>query len=228
MALAALLLPTFSQLQVTFSEPVNPIDASAPAEYQLRKAGSNGFGSADDVVYALTPVYTPGTDVVTLDIGGLEGGTLPVGEYRFTIFSNSTSSIHDLSGNPLDGDDNGTAANFVRTFAVTLVIPTTVEASTLTDIFSTSDQQVTLRATVTSTDGSPINTGTVTFGVYQWRDPDRDICHLGHGCQWRGPRRPTPCLAAPRPGITASRLVTAVAAPTMSAATTSPMPRSPS
>jgi parallel beta-helix repeat protein len=112
------ILPT-DRLQVTFSEDVNPIDANAPSLYELRKAGSGGFGSPDDVVYVLTPHYTPGNPTVTLDIGGLAGGKLPEGTYRLTITSNSGASIHDLAGLRLDGDGDGTqGGNYVRTFAV--------------------------------------------------------------------------------------------------------------
>ena len=39
-------------IEVNFSEDVNPIDAGAAAVYELRRAGSQGFGSADDVVYS--------------------------------------------------------------------------------------------------------------------------------------------------------------------------------
>jgi hypothetical protein len=106
-------------LQVSFSRALNPIDANAPAVYELRKAGSSGFGSPDDVVYALTPHYTPGGTQVTLDVGGLPSGALPIGDYRFTIFSNSTTSIHDVDGMELDGDRNGTAGgDYMRTFHV--------------------------------------------------------------------------------------------------------------
>ena len=37
---------SFTQFQVSFSKPVNPIDADSPAAYELREAGSNGFGSS--------------------------------------------------------------------------------------------------------------------------------------------------------------------------------------
>ena len=47
---------SFTQFQVSFSKPVSPIDADSTAVYELREAGSNGFGSANDVIYSLTPV----------------------------------------------------------------------------------------------------------------------------------------------------------------------------
>jgi uncharacterized repeat protein (TIGR01451 family) len=90
-----------------------------PAAHELRKAGSNGFGSPDDTVYPLISRYTTGATTATLDIGGLSGGGLPVGDYRFTIFSTPATSIHDLAGLTLDGDGNGIpGGNYVRTFTI--------------------------------------------------------------------------------------------------------------
>ncbi len=152
-----------SQFQVTFSEALNPIDAGAPAVYELREAGSNGFGSPDDVVYALMPIYTPGSTVVTLDIDGLEGGTLPAGDYQFTIFSTATTSIHDLSGNALDGDDNGTpGGDYVKTFTINATATTTVVTPGTTTVAS--GQSATFTATVSSSNGTPTD-GFVQFLV---------------------------------------------------------------
>ena len=106
-------------IKLIFSEDVNAIDAGAPAVYELRKAGLNGFGSADDVVYSLTPQYTPGSPTATLNIGGLNGAGLPVGQYRLTVTSNTNTSVHDLAGLRLDGDaDGGEGGNYVREFSV--------------------------------------------------------------------------------------------------------------
>ncbi len=121
-----------SQLQVTFAEDVNPVDADSPAVYELRKAGTSGFDSTDDVIYQVTPLYTPATDastgtvatqaaggVVTLTINGLSAAGLPVGNYKLTIFSNGAASIHDLAGLMLDGDGDGVpGGDFVRTFSI--------------------------------------------------------------------------------------------------------------
>ncbi len=108
-----------TQIQVTFSTPMNPIDANAPAIYELRKAGSHGFGNLDDVVYVLTPHYAYGMTTATITIGGLTAAGLPVGLYRFTTFSGATVSIHDLSGLRLDGTNSGTeGGNYVRIFNV--------------------------------------------------------------------------------------------------------------
>ncbi len=106
-------------IELQFSEDVNAIDASAAAVYELRKAGSSGFGSTDDVIYSLAPMYTPGSPVATLQINGLGGAGLPAGQYRLTVTSNPNTSIHDLAGLRLDGDaDGGEGGNYVRTFSV--------------------------------------------------------------------------------------------------------------
>ena len=122
-----------SQLQISFGEAVNPTDANSPAVYELRKAGTNGFGSTDDVIYSLSPQYTPPSNVaanrfssqtsapgtVTLGINGLSAAGLPAGNYKLTIFSNATASIHDLAGLMLDGNGDGIpGGDFVRTFAI--------------------------------------------------------------------------------------------------------------
>ena len=110
---------SFTGLQLTFSEPVNAIDADSTAVYQLDQAGSSGFGSPNDVIYPLTPQYNSTNNTVTLTVDGLNDGSLPAGDYELTVFSTATDTIHDLSGNALDGDDNGTAGgNFVRTFSL--------------------------------------------------------------------------------------------------------------
>jgi len=116
---------SFTQLQASFSKPVSPIDANSKAVYELREAGSNGFGSPNDVVYSLMPLYNSNNNTVTLSINGLGSGTLPPGSYRFTIFSSGTDTIHDLSGNALDGDGDGVAGgNYVRTFTLIGAQPT--------------------------------------------------------------------------------------------------------
>ena len=153
----------FSSFQVSFSEALNPIDAAAPALYELREAGSNGFGSTDDVIFALTPIYTPFSTIVTLDIDGLEDGTLPAGSYQFTIVSNATSSIHDLSGNALDGDDNGTpGGNYVRTFTINGTATTTVVTPGTASVVA--GQSAEFTATVSSSSGTPSD-GYVQFLV---------------------------------------------------------------
>ncbi len=113
-----------ADVRLTFTEEMNPIDARSPAAYELRGAGINGlFNDADDIVYVLTPGYTPGQNTVvlvpSLSSGALPGGTLPTGLYRVTVLANITSSLHDLSGNRLDGNGDGNEGdNYVRQFKV--------------------------------------------------------------------------------------------------------------
>jgi VCBS repeat-containing protein len=95
-----------TQIDVVFSEPVDPVDALAPANYELREAGADGaFGTDDDVVYALAPAYSPGSTRVVLDVIVPGGGLLPEGNFRFRV--SGSTSIHDLSGLRLDGDGDG-------------------------------------------------------------------------------------------------------------------------
>ena len=123
---------SFTQFQVSFSKTVNPIDADSTAAYELREAGSNGFGSTNDVIYSLTPSYNSANNTATLTVNGLGNGSLPPGSYRLTVFSNATDTVHDLSGNALDGDNDGTAGgNYVRPFAITGVQPAVTGVSPL-------------------------------------------------------------------------------------------------
>ena len=105
---------SFTQFQVSFSKPVNPIDADSTAAYELREAGSNGFGSINDVIYSLTPSYNSANNTVTFTVNGLTTGTLPPGSYRLTVFSNATDTIHDLSGNALAGRELRTPVHDYR------------------------------------------------------------------------------------------------------------------
>jgi autotransporter-associated beta strand protein len=106
---------SFQQLQLALSEPLNPIDANAPAAFQLLgHQGSGAFGGPGDTVYALVPQYVPGSTTLALSIVVPGGGDLPVGNYQFTVFG---AVVHDLSGLELAGA--GTAGtNYVRTFSI--------------------------------------------------------------------------------------------------------------
>jgi len=96
-----------SSITVTFSGPLDVIDARAPGEYQL-------LDDTTGTTYSLTPQYTPGSTQVVLSIAG---GVLSAGSYTFTIYGTDPSGLHDVSGNLLDG--NGTAGtNYVSTFIV--------------------------------------------------------------------------------------------------------------
>ncbi len=106
----------FNNITLSFSEPINPIDAAAAANYELRSAGTDGiFDNADDVIVPLAPNYINGALSVDLALGSL----LLAGNYRFTAFGGSGRSIHDLSGLVLDGDGvGGAGGNYVRNFTV--------------------------------------------------------------------------------------------------------------
>jgi parallel beta-helix repeat protein len=110
-----------TQIKVEFNEEMNPIDANAAANYELREAGLTGFfNDGDDIVYALTPSYVYdlvlGDSITTLDLG-IGGTPLPEGIYRLTVKGDLGTSIHDASGNRLDGDRDGTEGpDYLRTF----------------------------------------------------------------------------------------------------------------
>jgi hypothetical protein len=109
-----------NQIVVNVSEPLNGIDATAPANYELRGAGADGqFETLDDVIFVLTPAYTPGGTQVTLGFPTPSGG-LPPGLYRLTVYSTPTHGLHDLTGLELDGLGNGVpgSGSYVRTFTI--------------------------------------------------------------------------------------------------------------
>ena len=103
------------RITVEFSEPINPIDALALNNYELLSAGPNGtLGDSDDIIYYLDPNYIPGASVVDLKI---QSGFLPADIYQLTI--RGDSSIHDLAGNRLDGDEDSIeGGDYIRTFDV--------------------------------------------------------------------------------------------------------------
>ena len=103
------------RLTVTLSETLDPATVATSA-FDLREAGPDGiFGTADDVVYGLTPdpAYTTGATVGLV----IQGGPLPSGSYQFT----ATPTLTDRAGNALDGNGDGTGGDaYVRTFSVAL------------------------------------------------------------------------------------------------------------
>ena len=106
--------PVIGQIQIQFDEEVNPIDANAPANYELRAAVNGIFDDSGDIVYQLYPQYTPGTNSVTLNV---LGGPFSAGLYRLMVHGNT--SIHDLAGLKLDGDANGSpGGDYIRTFNI--------------------------------------------------------------------------------------------------------------
>jgi hypothetical protein len=110
-----------TSITLTFSEPLNRIDAAALANYELRGAGpDNTLDTGDDVIYTLSPSYVDGSTQVTLDVVGTP---LISGLARLSVFTNAITSNgpHDRSGVLLDGDANGTpGGNYVRTFRIGL------------------------------------------------------------------------------------------------------------
>jgi hypothetical protein len=148
---------------ISFSKDVNPIDADAAAVYDLRKAGSHGFGSADDVVYALTPHYTAGSDVVTLAIAGLGSTGLPSGNYRLTLTSNANTSIHDLEGFRLDGNADGLeGGDYVRTF---VVLPGVTQSGSGQSVAVNTAFANPLVITITDSSGNPVPNVSVSFAA---------------------------------------------------------------
>jgi parallel beta-helix repeat protein len=112
-----------SQIIVLFSEALDPIDANAPANYDLRGPGLDGnYDTGDDDIFVLAPSYGVGNLFVTVNV---IGGPLPEGDFRFQI--SPTGSLRDTAGNVLDGDDNGTAGGvYEREFVVDITAPSLV------------------------------------------------------------------------------------------------------
>jgi len=111
-------VPAVLRIDVTFSEPVDAINARAAANYELRDDGGDGFfGDAGDTIYDLVPYYTPGETTVSLAIAG----ELPAGAYRLTVSGTGTAPIRDLAVNALDGNGDGQAGgDYVADFFVAL------------------------------------------------------------------------------------------------------------
>lgn len=113
---AATNVPETSVFQVRFNQDVNPIDANAPHEYELRGAGADGvLGTSDDVIFALQPQYSSATYTTTLAVVDQNGAPLtpPPGPYQLPVFSTSTSTVHNLSGLQL------ASGSYVRQFTIT-------------------------------------------------------------------------------------------------------------
>jgi len=108
-------------LIITFSEPLDSVSARSPSLYTLVEAGPSGaFDDGDDILVVVPVIsYTPGDTQVRLSFGT----QLPDGLYRLTL-AGGLDAIVDLSGNRLDGDQNGTeGGDFVRTFRIDRTAP---------------------------------------------------------------------------------------------------------
>ncbi|TVP79022.1 MAG: hypothetical protein EA353_07255, partial [Puniceicoccaceae bacterium] len=99
---------------VRFSEPIDSIDASSAAAYELiLDSDGDGLFTDADTFFDLAASYDSEMASVTLTV--LEG-LLPSGDYRLRIFA---SNLRDVSGNPLDGDSSGEpGGDYIREFTI--------------------------------------------------------------------------------------------------------------
>ncbi|MEQ1826615.1 MAG: right-handed parallel beta-helix repeat-containing protein [Pirellula sp.] len=106
-----------SEIGLVTNESLQPLSTVSPTLYELRNAGTNNqFGDSDDVLVPVVPAFNTLTNTLNLSF---PGGPLSSGLYRLTVLSTPLSSAYDLSGNRLDGDNDGNAGgNYVRTFRV--------------------------------------------------------------------------------------------------------------
>jgi Ca2+-binding RTX toxin-like protein len=127
---------------VGFSEAIDPIDARAASNYGLVEAGPDRLlHTADDIVLALRPRYQAMDTIVVLEVV-TPGVTLQSGLFELTVHGDST--IHDLSGLKLDGDNDGSeGGNFVAANQPPAINP--ISALTV-------DEGQTLSFTVTASD----------------------------------------------------------------------------
>ena len=103
----------FTSITLNFSEALDPISATSLANYQLIAAGPDGnFGTADDISYALTPVYSATSQSVTLV---LTNGALPNGYYELVV--SPKGGLLDASGNALVGN-GGAGTAYVAQFVI--------------------------------------------------------------------------------------------------------------
>lgn len=120
-----------TQLMVTFNEQVQDPpgdtgahDVSNPANYRLFKAGADmifqtsqcGSAQGDDQTVTINnAAYDRDAHLATLNLNN--GTRLSPGQYRLLVCG--STSIKDLAGNSLDGDENGTCGDdFSRSFTV--------------------------------------------------------------------------------------------------------------
>jgi uncharacterized repeat protein (TIGR01451 family) len=116
-----------TQLLVTFSEAMNdpagdsdPDDVTNPSNYLIVSAGADlildttvcGTAAGDDVEVTIAGVtYDAPTTTATVTLG------MPLGPARHRLLVCGSTSVTDLSGNPLDGNGDGTGGDdFARTF----------------------------------------------------------------------------------------------------------------
>lgn len=170
---------TFDTITVTFSEDINPIDANAAANYELRHPGVDGvFDNEDDLTFALTATYDSLTSLATLSVT-LPDGRLSAGRYRFTVFDNISHSLHDLAGLRLDADDNPAtiSGSYIRNFTVGNLPPVldsiadqiVAEGIVLTLNGAAHDNDVGDVLTYSLANGAPVGaTINASTGVFTW------------------------------------------------------------
>ncbi|MCU0707444.1 MAG: right-handed parallel beta-helix repeat-containing protein [Pirellula sp.] len=107
----------FTQLILGFSEPMLASTTLSSLLYDLRSAGANNtFGDTDDNVIPVSAQYDAVAQQLRLV---LVNGALAAGKYRLSISGDVAQTLRDVSGNPLDGDSNGSPGGaYVRTFDV--------------------------------------------------------------------------------------------------------------
>ncbi len=98
-----------ANLTLTFSEPLDPTDASNPASYQIVNLAGGGTVSIASVR------YNASTDSVTV----VPASPLPSGRYdQIEVIGTGATAIRDRAGNLLDGNGSGIAgSNYVASFA---------------------------------------------------------------------------------------------------------------
>lgn len=103
--------------QLTFSNPIDPISASAPGATRIVAPGRDGrLGTGDDVN---VPIRRVGYDVATQTLSLLVRGELPLNQFVLVAADGSGPNAILAQGNvPIDGDSDGLpGGDFIVTFA---------------------------------------------------------------------------------------------------------------
>jgi hypothetical protein len=138
----------FTSIQVNFSKTLDQISASSPANYVLIYSPSGVLGAPDNTRIALTPVYTPGQNSVTLKFAN---GVLANGLYELIA-----KGVYDTSGNLMQGNGGGTGADqYVVTFTIDRShnVPPVASNGTGT---TAENQPITIALSSTDPNGEPL------------------------------------------------------------------------
>ncbi len=97
-----------TEVDVTFSGPVNSAEADAPATYHLATPGKKNSFTAKNagVIKLRSAKYTASTSTVTLTPRKPFALTKPV---QLVVYGTGASALQDSFGRDIDGDDNATA-----------------------------------------------------------------------------------------------------------------------